>query len=52
MFFWVKLLYLDKTGSNRVKVVVFGQKWFYSKKCGCIRAKWSFSDQLVVFRQK
>ena len=28
------------------KVVLFGQKWMYSGKSGCIRAK------VVVFRQK
>ena len=46
-------------------MVVFGQKWLYSKKSGCIRAKvfvfgqsclirinWLYSVKIVVFRQK
>ena len=40
------------------KVVVFGQKLFYSGKSGCIRAKedefgqmWLYSEKVVVFRQ-
>ena len=32
-------------GSIWAKVVLFGQKWFYSGKSGCIRAK------VVVFGQ-
>ena len=27
----------------RLKVVVFGQKWLYLGKSGCIRRKWSCS---------
>ena len=46
-------------------MVVFGQKWLYSNKSGCIRAKvvvvvrigcirtkWLHSDKVVVFGQK
>ena len=29
--------------SGRVKVVVFGQKWFYLGKSGFIRTRWLFS---------
>ena len=32
-----KLLYLDKSGCMRAKVVVFRQKFFYSGKSVCIR---------------
>ena len=33
------------------KVVVFGQKWFYSGKSGSIQAKWLYSGKVVVFRK-
>ena len=36
----------------RKKVVVIEQKLLYSNKSCCIRAKRSFSDQLVVFVKK
>ena len=32
-------LFLGKSGSIWTKVVVLGQKWLYSGKSGCIRAK-------------
>ena len=31
------------------KVVVFGQKWLYSGKSGCIQARWLYSGKMVVF---
>ena len=38
---------IGKSGCNRVKVLVFGQKWLYSGKSYCIRAKWLFSGKVV-----
>ena len=40
------------SGFIRAKVVVFGPKWLYSGKSGCIRANWLYSGKVVVFRQK
>ena len=42
---------------NNTKVVVVGQKWFYSGKIGfyrengCIWAKWLYSGKVVVFEE-
>ena len=33
-------------------MVVFGQKWLYCGKRGCIRAKLFYSGKVVVFGQK
>ena len=48
-----------KGGCIRTKVVVIGEKWFYSGKSGFIRAKWLYSGKsgsiptkMVVFRKK
>ena len=32
-------------------MVVFGQKWLYSGKDGCIRANWLYSGIMVVYVQ-
>ena len=32
----------------RAKVLVMEKKWFHSGKSGCNRAKWSYSNKLVV----
>ena len=44
------LLYLGKSGCNRAKVVVFGQKWLYSRKTSCIRAKVFVFDESACNR--
>ena len=36
---------IGQSGGSRAKVVVFGQKWLYSGKSGCIRAKWLYSGK-------
>ena len=36
---------LFKFGCTRAKVVVFGQKWLYSCKSGCNRARWLYSGK-------
>ena len=47
-----------KTGCFWQKVVVFGQKWFYSGKMvlleqsGCIRANWLYAGKVVGIGQK
>ena len=42
---------MGKSGCIRTKVVVFGQKWLYSGKSGCIRSNWLYSDKVVAFGQ-
>ena len=52
-----KWLYLVKSGCILVKVVVLGQKDFYSGKMvvfgqsGSVRAKWLYSGKVVVLGQ-
>ena len=52
---WQKRLYSDKvvvigqSGGIRAKVVVFGQKWLYSGRSGCIWVKLLSSAKVVVF---
>ena len=59
------MIVFEQSGCIRGEVVVFGQKWLYSSKCGCIRArrmylgksgcvraKWLYSGNVVVFGQK
>ena len=52
-FVLANLRYLGRTGCirgktccTRSKIVVFGQRWFYSGNSGCIRSK------VVIFEQK
>ena len=33
-------------------MAVFGQKWLYSDKSGCIRAIWLHSGKVVVYRER
>ena len=37
---------------TQAKVVVFGQKWLYSGKSGCIRVRCFLTGKVVVFGQK
>ena len=39
-----------KSGSVPLKVVVFGQKWMYSGKNGCVRAKVVIFSKMELFR--
>ena len=41
-----------QSGYIWAKVVVFGQKWLYYGKRGCIRERWLCSGKVVVFGQK
>ena len=41
-----------QSGSMRAKVVVFGQSGCIRVKGCCIRARWFYSDKVVVFGQK
>ena len=36
----VKVVVLGQGGCIRAKVVAFVQKWLYSRKSGCIGARW------------
>ena len=36
----------------RAKVVVFGERWLFSSKSGCIQAKWLCSGKMVVFGEE
>ena len=51
-------LFSVKTGFNRAKVVVFGQKglysinWLYLVKSGCVWEKWLYFDKVVFFQAK
>ena len=51
-------LYSVKTGFNRAKVVVFGQKWLcsgnwlYLVKSGSVWEKGSYFDKVVFFQAK
>ena len=35
-----KVVVIGQNGCIRAKVVIFGKKWLYSGKSGCIRQKW------------
>ena len=45
VFIWTKLFLFGQ------KFFYFGE-WFCLGKSGCIRAKWLYSDKVVVFEQK
>ena len=47
-----KLRYLVKSGCIRAKVAVFGHKWLYSGKRGCIRESGCMRAKVVEFGQK
>ena len=42
---------IGQSGGIRANVAVVAQWWLYSGKSGCIRAKWLYSDKVVVFGQ-
>ena len=58
LVFGQKWFYSDKSGYNRVKVVVFGKggciraKWMSSGKTGCIRVKRILSEKSWFFWKK
>ena len=59
VFFGQDWFYSDKSGYNRVKVVVFGQgdciraKWLSTDKTGCIRVKrWLYSGKSSFIRER
>ena len=45
----LKVVVMGQSGCIRVKVVVFGQSGYILDKTSCIRAKWLYSDKVVVF---
>ena len=47
-----KLIYLGKSGAIRAEVVVFEQKWLYSGKSCCTRAKLLYSGKNGCIRAK
>ena len=51
-YIWARLLYSGKTCCSRAKVLLFGQKWFYSGKSGSIRAKVAVFGQNACIRAK
>ena len=50
--FSAEVVVFGQNGFIRVKVVVFGQKWLYSGKRGCIRAKVLKFGQSDIMRAK
>ena len=46
------MLYSGKSGSIWAKVVVFGQKWFYSGKFVVFGTKWLYSGKSSCYRTK
>ena len=46
------MLYWEKSGCIRAKVLVFGQKKLFSGENGCIGAKWLYSGKSGSFRVK
>ena len=46
------VFFLGKVAVLKVKVVVFGQKWFFSRRVVVFGYKWLYSEKVVVFGQK
>ena len=46
------MVVFEQSGCIRAKFVVFGQKWLYSGKSGCIREKVLCLGKVVVLGQK